>query len=65
MPKLKTRKALAKRFKKTATGKLLHWRAGRRHLMSGKSAKRRRRLRKVTGVFRSEEMNLLRGLPVG
>ncbi|MEK7269714.1 MAG: 50S ribosomal protein L35 [Planctomycetota bacterium] len=63
MPKMKTRKALAKRFKKTATGKLLHWKAGRRHLMSGKSAKRRRRLRKTSRVFRPQEMALLKGLP--
>lgn len=65
MPKMKTRKALAKRYKKTSTGKLMHWKAGRRHLMSGKSSKRRRRLRKTAGVYRPQEMNLLKGLPVG
>ncbi len=45
MPKQKTHKGLTKRIKITATGKIKHGRAGRSHLMSGKSAKRRRRLR--------------------
>ncbi|HRR06745.1 MAG TPA: 50S ribosomal protein L35, partial [Victivallales bacterium] len=48
MPKMKTRKTAAKRLKQTGTGKFLRRKAGRRHLMSGKSAKRRRRLRKAT-----------------
>jgi large subunit ribosomal protein L35 len=46
MPKQKTHKGLKKRVKITATGKIKHKRAGAGHLMSGKSAKRRR---KVTG----------------
>ena len=45
MPKRKTRRAAAKRFKKTGTGKYMHKRTGRRHIRSKKSAKRRRRLR--------------------
>jgi large subunit ribosomal protein L35 len=45
MPKQKTHKGLSKRIKITATGKVKHGRAGRGHLMSGKNAKRRRRLR--------------------
>jgi len=46
MPKQKTHKGLKKRIKVTATGKLKHKRSGSSHLMSGKNAKRRRRLRK-------------------
>ena len=46
MPKQKTHKGLKKRVKITATGKIKHKRAGAGHLMSGKSANRRR---KVTG----------------
>jgi large subunit ribosomal protein L35 len=42
---VKTRKAVAKRFKITATGKVLRPHAGRRHLLGSKNAKRRRRLR--------------------
>ncbi len=45
MPKQKSNKGLRKRLKITATGKIKHRRAGRSHLMSGKNAKRRRRLR--------------------
>jgi len=48
MPKLKTNKAAAKRFKITKNGKVRRGKPGRRHLLSVKSAKRRRRLRKET-----------------
>ncbi|MBN1804377.1 MAG: 50S ribosomal protein L35 [Sedimentisphaerales bacterium] len=44
MPKQKTHKGLKKRVKVTATGKVKHKRPGCGHLMSGKNAKRRRRL---------------------
>lgn len=46
MPKLKTKKAVAKRFKITGTGKVMHYGSGGSHLLSGKSAKRKRRIRK-------------------
>ena len=45
MPKGKTHKGTAKRMRKTRTGKVVRSRAGTSHLMSGKSGKRRRRLR--------------------
>jgi large subunit ribosomal protein L35 len=45
MPKQKTRKAVAKRFKLTASGKVKRASAGRGHLLSGKSRKRKRKLR--------------------
>ena len=49
MPKQKTRKGLAKRIRVTRTGKVVRSKAGRRHLLSGKSRKRKRHLRaKVT-----------------
>ena len=41
---IKTRKSVAKRFKITANGKVLRSRAGKRHLLSSKSPKRRRSL---------------------
>jgi len=41
---IKTRKSVAKRFKITATGKVLRAKAGKRHLLQGKSSKRRRSL---------------------
>jgi large subunit ribosomal protein L35 len=42
---IKTKKSVSKRFKITATGKVVTSHAGKRHLLSGKNAKRRRRLR--------------------
>ena len=44
--KLKTNKAALKRFKITATGKIMYWPAGRRHLQSAKNAKKRRQSRR-------------------
>jgi large subunit ribosomal protein L35 len=41
---IKTKKSVAKRFKITATGKVMRMRAGKRHLLQGKSPKRRRSL---------------------
>lgn len=46
MPKMKTVKAAKKRFKITATGKVLFKPAGKKHLMSGKRSKRRRQMRR-------------------
>jgi large subunit ribosomal protein L35 len=54
MPKQKTHRGLAKRVKVTAGGKIARKRAGAGHLMSGKNAKRRRRLSSgaiLTGVM--------------
>ncbi|MCM8762666.1 MAG: 50S ribosomal protein L35 [Candidatus Omnitrophica bacterium] len=45
MPKLKTKKAVAKRFKITGTGKVMHYGAGGSHLLSKKSSKRKRRIK--------------------
>ncbi len=50
MPKMKTKKSLKRRIKVTGTGKLMHFREGRRHLMSGKRSKRRRKLRRAKEV---------------
>ena len=46
MPKQKTHKGLAKRMRLTRRGKVVFRRAGKRHLMSTKSGKRRRALRR-------------------
>ena len=45
MPKKKTKKAASKRMKMSATGKILYARAGKGHLNSCKSRKRKRNLR--------------------
>lgn len=46
MPKMKTRKSVAKRFKRTASGKIKRSSACRGHLFTGKTRKRKRQLRK-------------------
>ena len=50
MPKMKTKKSAAKRFKKTGSGKIVHHHSGHRHLATKKSPKRKRRLRKATTI---------------
>ena len=47
MPKLKTKRAAAKRFTKTGTGKLKRNKAYKRHILAKKSTKRKRNLRKA------------------
>jgi large subunit ribosomal protein L35 len=44
MPKMKTHSGAKKRFKVTGTGKIMHARAGKRHLNEHKSSRRTRRL---------------------
>ena len=45
MPKVKTSRAAAKRFKKTGTGQLKRMKAYKSHILTKKSAKRKRNLR--------------------
>jgi large subunit ribosomal protein L35 len=54
MSKIKTHKGLAKRVKITARGKVIHSRAYKSHLMSGKAAKRRRHLRRKALVYEAQ-----------
>lgn len=58
--KAKTKKSLLKRVKITANKKLLRAKAGRRHLLSGKSKKRKRKLRKQA-VVSSAQKELIKG----
>ncbi len=63
MGKLKTKKALAKRVRVTKRGKILRRKAGKSHLLSGKSKKRKRRLRKIDSVKRGYTKMVKRALP--
>ncbi len=63
MPKLKTKKALAKRVKITKKKKALRCKAGRRHLLSSKSRKQKRNLRRKAKVPATEKKLLQRALP--
>ena len=60
---IKTRKAVAKRFKITGTGKAMRSRAGRRHLAQPKNAHRIRRLGKATGVDATDAYRITQNLP--
>ena len=59
----KTKKSVAKRFKITARGKVLRGHASRRHLLSSKSAKRKRHLAKSSVVDKTDEARIKANLP--
>jgi large subunit ribosomal protein L35 len=59
----KTKKSVAKRFKITARGKVMRSRAGRRHLLAGKSAKRRKSLGEQVVVGPTDAHRILDSLP--
>ncbi|OLC88239.1 MAG: 50S ribosomal protein L35 [Acidobacteria bacterium 13_1_40CM_4_61_5] len=61
--KLKTHRGAAKRFKVTATGKILRMHSGKRHLLGTKAAKRMRRLKKLTQVNAADAANVKQMLP--
>jgi large subunit ribosomal protein L35 len=63
MPKVKTNRGAAKRFKITGTGKLRHYKAGRSHILTKKSPKRKRNLRKPETVDTTSMKALRRLLP--
>jgi large subunit ribosomal protein L35 len=60
---IKTRKAVAKRFKITGTGKVLRRGAGKRHLLVGKSSRRRRVLRRASLVNATDTYRIKQNLP--
>ncbi|MBU4377301.1 MAG: 50S ribosomal protein L35 [Candidatus Omnitrophica bacterium] len=65
MPKLKTRKAVAKRFKITKWGKVKRMQAGKSHILTKKEKKRKRHLRHGVLVSSAFARNIKRQLPYG
>ena len=63
MPKIKTNKAASKRFKKTGTGKLKRMKAYKSHILTKKSTKRKRNLRKATTPDATNVKNMMKILP--
>lgn len=63
MPKMKTNSAAAKRFKVTGGGKVRRGKAGLSHMMRGKSASRRRKLRKNGIVSDTHQSHIERLMP--
>ena len=63
MPKMKTNKGAAKRFKKTASGKFKRGHSHAAHILTKKNPKRKRKLRKETLVHASDKAKVRRMLP--
>ena len=63
MPKMKTSRAAAKRFKLTGTGKLKRNKAYKRHILTKKTTKTNRNLRKPTMTDKTNVKNMKKILP--
>lgn len=63
MPKIKTSRAAAKRFKKTGTGKLKRMKAYKNHMLTKKTTKKKRTLRKATITDATNVKNMKKILP--
>ena len=63
MPKVKTSRAAAKRFKTTGTGKLVRNKAYKSHILTKKTTKRKRNLRKLTMTDSTNEKVMKKILP--
>ncbi len=63
MPKIKTHRGAAKRFKRTAKGKFVRGHSFARHILTKKSSKRKRKLDKTGIVDRSDQGRLQAMLP--
>ena len=63
MPKIKTKRAAAKRFKKTASGNLKRNKAYKSHILNKTTTKRKRNLRKATMTDATNVKNMKKILP--
>ena len=63
MPKVKTSRAAAKRFKVTGTGKIVRMKAYKSHILTKKTTKRKRNLRKSTVLDQTNVKNMKKILP--
>jgi large subunit ribosomal protein L35 len=63
MPKMKTHRGAAKRFKRTARGKIVRSRSNKQHILTKKAGKRKRRLRKGTVVSRVDAKRVKQLVP--
>jgi large subunit ribosomal protein L35 len=63
MPKMKTNRGAAKRFKTTGTGKIVRNKAYASHILTKKTTKRKRKLRKSGLVDSSDVKNIKRLIP--
>jgi len=63
MPKMKSHRGVAKRFKLTGTGKVRHKRSGRSHLLPHKPRSRKRQLKATGIVSKADQQSIKRLLP--
>ena len=63
MPKMKTSRAAAKRFKKTGTGKIVRNKAYKSHILTKKTQQRKRNLRKPTVLDQTNVKSMKKILP--
>jgi large subunit ribosomal protein L35 len=63
VPKIKTNSSAAKRFKITGSGKIKRNKGFKRHILSTKSKKRKRNLRRATTVAAVEQKNIRKLIP--
>lgn len=63
MPKIKTNRGAAKRFRKTGTGKIRRNKAFTSHILTKKSTKRKRELRQSTLVDKADVKNIRQLIP--
>lgn len=63
MPKMKTHKSAAKRYRVTRNGKVVHSNPGKRHILTKKSQKRKRQLRSKGTLDAVEQRQIRRLMP--
>lgn len=63
MPKMKTNRSAAKRFRKTASGKIRRKKAFKNHILTHKSSKRKRHLKKGESLEKGDEKRMKVLLP--
>jgi len=63
MPKMKSHSGAKKRFRSTGSGKIVRNTKGRRHILTKKTTKRKRQLRGLRLVSKSDEVMIRRMLP--
>ena len=63
MPKIKTNRGAAKRFRKTGTGKIRRNKAFTSHILTKKSTKRKRELRQSVLVHKADQRNISQLIP--
>jgi large subunit ribosomal protein L35 len=63
VPKMKTHRGAAKRFSKTGSGKITRQRANKQHILTKKTTKRKRMLRKDTLIDEADKASVRKLLP--